>query len=389
MLSVRWFTNAHEHRNYWLRFGFMRLHRAGRVRYREYPLKACMEAGFPAAVAAHEHRHTSVIAIDDGARTVRCIVDGEDSFFQLTSLIKHADLYFCAGYNAAFFEEERFDPPYAWLHPHEYSHYAEKAAELVRSFSDCFSCVRPFVPIGPNMGGKLPTFPLSQKLINAHHKLRTRLHDTQPWLLAYLEFETRYRRLLALRDASLSYDVVLLDTLWGWPRHRYALHKRLQSLAGTYSIHSRLKWHPPCSLDGSDREPLDPADFPIETGYVGDYEQMLASSRLAVFATGFHWGWRNIMTLALMWGLPVYMDRLLLQPWFDMGRFEITWNEGAQWEGLDATLAAIRPEVWQRIKCHNQAVFDEVLSPERVAEYVVRTALDNGRSEHKMFLGNS
>ena len=44
------------------------------------------------------------------------------------------------------------------------------------------------------------------------------------------------------------------------------------------------------ALDGGDRFSMTSSDFPIETGRIDNYEMMLASSRLAVFATGFHWG---------------------------------------------------------------------------------------------------
>lgn len=376
MIKVRWFANGHEHRNYWLRYGFMRLHRAGRIRYREYPLSACTRSGFADEVALTEHRHTSVFTVEDGSHAVRCIVDSEDSFFQLTPLVRHADLYFIAGYNATFFEDQRFAPPYAWLEPHEYRRYADKAAELSAAFGDCFARVRPFVPIGPSLLGPLPALPVSRRMLNAHHKLRSKLHDSQPWLVPYMEFEARYRRLLALREAPLASDVVLLDTAWGWPRHRYALHRRLKALAATRKIHARLKWYPPYEMDGSAEAPLAENLFPVETGRVSDYEPMLAGSRLGVFATGLHFGWRNIMTLALMWGLPVHMDRPLLEPWFDMGRFEITWNEDAGWPALEERLGAITDAEWRRIKAHNQAAFDDVLTPDRAADYVIATVFE-------------
>ena len=81
MLRVKWFKNSHEQRNYWLRFGLMRLHVLGQILYEEWPLEACVAAGYDQAVATHTHRHTSVISVESKAQCVRCIVDSEDSFF--------------------------------------------------------------------------------------------------------------------------------------------------------------------------------------------------------------------------------------------------------------------------------------------------------------------
>jgi hypothetical protein len=199
----------------------------------------------------------------------------------------------------------------------------------------------------------------------------------QSWRFSHQDFEARYRQLLSLRDAPALYDIVLLDTLWGWPRHRYNLHMRLKELSAAGKIvHARLRWSEPMSCDGGNRFPLSAADFPVETGNVAEYETMLASSRLAVFATGFHWGWRSIMALALMSGLPIHADRLLLEPWFDMDRFGIDWNDETEWPGVGDRLAAITDADRARIKVRNQIAFDELLAPERVAQYFLDTALE-------------
>ena len=376
MIRVRWFRNSHEHRNYWLRFGLMRLHRAGRIRYSEYPLAACVDAGFDPALAAHGHRHTSLVLVEDGSISRRCVIDSEDSFFFLSPLLlRHADLYFCAGYNRAFFEGRTFIPPYAWQQPDEVSFYDQRARDLVRECGDLFDRVRPFVPIGPELHAERPLTFVMRKLRNAHHKAVSRLRKSQSWRFDCSDFEARYRQLLALRKTACLYDIVLLDTLWGWPRHRHALHLRLRELAKAgRTIHARLRWSEPMALDGGDRFPLTQDEFPLETGRVDRYEPMLASSRLAVFATGFHWGWRNIMTLALMWGLPIHADRLLLEPWFDMSQFEISWNDHLDWPHVGAELAALSDDRHARIKTHNQAAFDRLLAPEKVADYFVGAA---------------
>lgn len=376
MINVYWFRNGHEHRNYWLRFGLMRLHRAGRICYTEYALASCMDFGFDPSVVTHEHRHTSVVLIKEGSNARKCIIDSEDSFFFMSpELLRHADLYFCAGYSRSFFEDKRFVPPYAWQQPEEISFYDTRARELVDNCGPLFGRVRPFVPIGPELHLDRELTFMMRKLRNAHNRMVS-LRKARSWRIDHSDFEARYAQLLALRDARCQYDVVLLDTLWGWPRHRYALHLRLRELAQAgKSISARLRWAEPMALDGGDRFPLAKEEFPLETGHIDRYEPMLASSRLAVFATGFHWGWRNIMTLALMWGLPIHADRLLLEPWFDMSLFNISWNEELDWPHISTELSALSDDRVAQIKAHNQAAFDRLLAPERVADYFVAVAL--------------
>lgn len=102
---------------------------------------------------------------------------------------------------------------------------------------------------------------------------------------------------------------------------------------------------------------------------------MLASSRLAVFPSGFHWGWRNIMTLALMWRLPILTHRLFLEPWFSMDRFILHWNDDGDWLKLGDALDQVSDAEPVRIATHNQSAFDALLSPEKVAEYFLGAAL--------------
>lgn len=52
------------------------------------------------------------------------------------------------------------------------------------------------------------------------------------------------------------------------------------------------------------RRPSDPpARCKLAAPIEANYEQLLASSRLGVFATGFHYGWRTIVTFAWAVGL--------------------------------------------------------------------------------------
>jgi len=374
-MEIIWFKNNHEQRNDLLRYGFMRLHHRGDVKYHEYPQSDCPNFGFSESVACHEHRHTSLILIRDGVRRVRCLVDSEDSFFWMCPLIAEVDCYLCAGYNSDFFDKKQFLVPYSWQTEPEIRFYRELANELIRLWGSYFGCVRRFIPIAPNMGSKKLVPPLKQKYRNIRYRLLSNFSQTLYWQNAFLEYEFRYAELLELRNRPLLYDIVLLDTLWGWPRHRLNLHRKLQTISNRYRIHSRLNWNDPLPHDGSSLNPLDPTEFPVETKAIDDYETMLASSRLAVFATGFHWGWRSVMSLALMIGLPIYMDRPVLEPWFSLDEFDIRWNDDGDWSDIEKHLASVTESNWERIKKRNQAQYDTLMNPARVAEYVISTAL--------------
>jgi hypothetical protein len=100
---------------------------------------------------------------------------------------------------------------------------------------------------------------------------------------------------------------------------------------------------------------------------------MLSQSRLAVFACGFHWGWRNIMMLALNAGIPVLTDRLLTEPYFDMTEFTIFQQESNTWETVEPMLASIDEEQWMSYRLQNQSVYDKYMAPESVAAYFLHS----------------
>jgi hypothetical protein len=353
----------------------MRLHRLGAIKYVEYDISQATRFGFSESVACHQHRHTSAILVEKAEHRVRCLVDSEDSFFWISPLISEADRYFCAGYNSEFFEHKRFLSPYHWQTEEEVQFYRKRTAELVGHFGIHFCNVRKFVPIGPTMRTNDPVSGVFQRWHNLKHKINSARSDKLLWHHRYLDYEVRYARLLALRKCTINYDIVLLDTLWGWPRHRANLHQQLSRLSHHYHIHSQLNWNEPVPFDGSIYKPLDPVNFPMETSPITNYERMLASSRLAVFATGFHWGWRAIMCFALLLGLPIFMDKLMMEAWFGFNDFVIFYNNNGDWREIEKHLQSIDETEWLRIKAVNQRVYDGVMAPDRVAEYFIRTAL--------------
>jgi hypothetical protein len=372
-----WFVNGHEDRNDLLKFGLMRLHRRGALTFFEYPIAQAGRFGFSETVVRHRHRHTSVILLETNSQRVRCLVDSEDSFFWMSPLITEVDRYFCAGYNSEFFENKRLFTPYCWQTEDEIRFYRKRATDLISTYGAHFGKVRKFVPIAATMVSPKTAPPIAvQKWRNLKYKVMTPLVSGRYWHDQYRDYAARYAQLLELRKCMLVYDVALLDTLWGWPRHRVALHRKLAHLSKRYRIHSRLNWCAPNEMDGSLDQPLDRDDFPLETNPVVDYEHMLASSRLAIFATGFHWGWRSIMSLALLVGLPVYMDRPMLEPWFNFDDFIVFYNDIGDWSGIEKYLQSIDEPEWHRIRTLNQKAYDQVMTPECVAEYFVRMALD-------------
>ena len=353
----------------------MRLHRRGILKYIEYPISHASRFGFSEKVERYPHRHTSVILVHEGKQRTRCVVDSEDSFFWISPLISEVDRYLCAGYNSEFFAGGRLFAPYTWQTEEEIEFYRRRANEIVRNFGAYFCNVRKFIPIGPTLDIREPVSRGTQRWHNLKHKLNSALSDKLSWYDRYVDFEARYSRLLDLRKCKIDYDIVLLDTLWGWPRHRVNLHRKLADLSYRYRIHSRLNWSEPVVCDGSIYKPPNPANFPMETGPVTNYERMLASSRLAVFATGFHWGWRSIMCFALLLGLPIYMDKPVLEPWFRFDDFVVFYNSRGDWADIERHLQSLGETEWMRIKAANQKVYDQVMAPDRVAEYFIKTAL--------------
>lgn len=376
--KVTWFHHDHEQRNYWLRFGFMRLAQQGALHYREKPYAARGEAGFDLAQTDPAEKGVTLLEIQEGGSRRRCIIESNDSFLMMSSHITQADLYFCAGYNTAFFQDRQRPTPLAWQGPQDVAPYHRQADHLIETLGPHFHKVRPFIPISPHMVKLYDRPAWRQRFDKLSHRLAlARRPDERPWRHLLPAFEDRYAELLALRHRPVQRDIVLLDTLWGWPRHRIALHQELARLAAQgHSIQARLNWTPPSPWDGSDLDPVAQAGFPMEIGPpVTAYEAQLAQSRLAPYSTGFHYGWRNIMTLALMIGIPILTDRILLEPWFGLDTFVIDWNDSADWSSLGPALAHISDARRAEVAQHNIAAFDQWMTPERTATYVLETAL--------------
>jgi len=369
MKKIIWFTNSHEHRNHLLKYGLMQLDQKKKIKFVERDNSSLLDYQVSSTINEHVHRHTSFLIYINGNKTKKILLDSEDSFVHLCPLIKDVDIYFCAAYNTNFHLEKKFVDIYEWQSEEDVIEYRKKSQDLILNFGEHFYKIRKFIPIGPNLSQPISRSLLQQKKLNVIDKVFKIFLKQRFWKSELEMFESRYQYMLKLRSQNLIYDVVLYDTLWGgWARHRYSLHVKLKDLCNRFKIHSVLKWDETAATSEFKKE-----QFPIISNPIQEnYEEMLASSRLGVFATGFHWGWRNIMTLSLLFGIPIYMDKPILEPYFDFNEFQI-YNNNDGWDALESYINQIDSDIWIKTKQHNQSVYDKYMTPEKVAEYFINT----------------
>ncbi|MFP5042389.1 hypothetical protein [Parasediminibacterium sp. JCM 36343] len=369
MVKVIWFKNSHEQRLNWLKFGLMQLHIQKKIVFLEKDSKTLSGESISDAAKQHTHKHTVLIKVIKKGEAKWVMADAEDSFFFVQPLIKDVDLYFCSAYNTDFFVNKKFEYKLPWQSDKDIKEYKAIANDLIDKYGSHFHKARRLAPISPSLFPATPSKgALSQKISNIVYKIHQILFGSNSWGDAYDLFDKRYQELLGYRHQPLQYDIVLHDSLWGWPQHRINLHKRLKGLAGEFSILSELKYAP----DGYVKE-FNAEDFPMVTQPIaGNYEQKIVASKLGVFATGFHFGWRNIVLLALMAGIPVYTDYIILEPYFDFNEFQLFYNNN-EFNDLKEILLSINEKSWQDIKTHNQQMFDKYMHPAKVAAYFVDT----------------
>ncbi|QXV67503.1 hypothetical protein FPZ42_12300 [Mucilaginibacter achroorhodeus] len=356
----------------------MDLHIKKKIRYVERDIKQALVAGYSEFVTNGSHRHISFLTLSYGNTFKKILVDSEDSFIHLSYLIREADIYFTASYNTEIHVHKKFPVVYSWQTDNDLKWYRQKIKTIIDDLGDQFHKIKPFIPIAANLSTNETIPALTTKINNLRYRIQKFYAGTNYWLPAYKLFENRYSQLLALRESTLKYDVVLKDTLWGWPLHRIKLHKKLADLSEKYSISAHLNWHEPVIEDGSSTLLLNATDFPFTVGgEIKDYERMLSESRLGIFAAGFHWGWRNIMTFGLMIGIPILIDKPLLEPYFDLSEFKAYYNHDTEWESIESILKEITPNEWEKIKEYNQAVYDRYLAPKAVAQYFLNNTISH------------
>lgn len=369
---VVWFKNPHEHSAHYLKFGLMKLARQGSIHLKE---QAVSKAGswLPKHLQERHYRRLVLLAVEWQGQRRLVAVDGEDSPFQLSDVITQVDRYYTCTYCPHLYQERQFNLALPWQDESEIRPYREKFERLVACHGEQFSKVKPWAPIGPELEAPLPgqTW-LQRKAGNARHKIQMRLNGTHDWRAQYERFSERWSFVHSLRTSPVTADVVLLDSLWGWPRHRIALHQELANLAKRgYSIRSKLNYRKPEAYELGNHPAPSPSDYPMQVGepIQGDYERLLAATRIGIFATGFHYGWRNIVTLAWAMGLKTLQDPFTYRFLFDASPFYQTLATGS-WSEIDYALNQAReePAMERQKRCQ---LFDQIASPERIAHQVV------------------
>lgn len=371
---VTWYRNGHEQSVQLHKFGLMQLAATGRIRLRELPVTAAA-AELPAELVAHPWRRLALIAVDHGGERLLAAIDGEDSPFQLSDVLRHVDRYFTCTYAPCFYEARRFDFALPWQTSAELRPYQEWQERVTDRLGHLFERVRPTAPIGPALPDIRDPSWLATRLRHLRTKLRQRFTASIDWRPQLAAFEARWSQLHHWRRLDPSADVVLKDSLWGWPRHRIALHRELARLAADgWSVRAELHHRQAEPYELGDQPPPDPAAFPLVVGGgVGPgYETALAASRVGVFATGFHYGWRNIVTLAWAIGLPVLSDPVPYRFPFDH-RPLLSATDG-DWSDLESRL---RPLVSPDAAARQRRLqhFDAVCSPLAVGQQLLDDCL--------------
>jgi hypothetical protein len=379
--QVTWYRNGHEQSVQLHKFGLMQLAAAGRIRLRELPVTAAA-AELPPELVAHPWRRLVVIAVEHGGERRLAAIDGEDSPFQLSDVLRHVDRYFTCTYAPCFYEERRFGFALPWQTAAERRPYEEWQERVTDRLGHLFHRVRPTAPIGPALPDIRKDPWLTTRLRHLRTKVRRGFTASIDWRPQLAGFEARWSQLQHWRGLQPSADVVLKDSLWGWPRHRIALHRELARLASDgWTVRAELHHRQVEPYELGDQPPPDPAAFPLLVGGgVGPgYETALAASRVGVFATGFHYGWRNIVTLCWAIGLPVLCDPIPYRFPFDH-RPLLSWT-GGDWSDLEArllTLAVPDAAARQRRLAH----FDAVCSPLAVGQQLLDDCLGGGAGGH-------
>lgn len=373
--AVTWFRNRHEHSLHYAKFGLMQLARAGEITFREIAIQHSGDL-LPEVFRTYDYARGVTVNVEEGRARRLLYLDGQDSIFQLSPLLREVDLYFTCTYHRPFFEGQPFSLGFPWQTECELSHYRQLYATLQTQYAPFLSRVRPFLPIGPGMTMAEDRSWLGQKLHNLRWRWSQRKAPWVEWCFQFARFQKRWEQLRQLRQEEPQLDIALRDSLWGWPRHRVALHKKLSRLSNRFQIQAELHYRKPFDYEiGTHPAPV-PADFPLKTngGVTSDYETQLARSRLAVFATGFHFGCRSIMTLAWLLGLKTYLDPLIFESTFPFAELEPDFNESGDWSTLEASLEAAQQET-SSDRQRRQQIFDRVASPHVGASYLIEESL--------------
>ena len=324
-----------------------------------------------------------IVARQDN-RQYKVILDCSESFFYISPTITDVDLYFFSSYNCDLFEKHHFFPPYAWQTNRQVSDYEEKFRQIDQKYGNHFFKIVPFIPYPMSMAIPARNFNRPKQVFIVFLLLaryikkwlpKTSIGKFDPEFLLY---RFRYELIKGYRANPLKYDVVLRDSLFAWPWHRVLLHRALKKISGknmitsisTPDIDNPDAWWrkeiPDNELNKVIQLLEDAPHFPE------DFEKMITSSRLSIFSTGKHWGWRGITFLSLLCGGPLLMDSPIFKPYFPLSEFKLFYNHD-EWTQVNSVLDDIDKDEWSTIRQHNQQKFDKYLAPLAVARYICET----------------
>ncbi|MCW5214264.1 hypothetical protein VU13_02960, partial [Desulfobulbus sp. US5] len=337
-LRIEWLDKADRSVLY-AKFALMELARSGEAEFIQVHPSAFDENLLPQETRAALSPAQAFFVAYQGNRHCKVVLDTSESFFYLSSAIKDVDLYFCSAYSREIHEGHRFLTPYSWQKRYDLDVYRRRFERIEHDYGAYFEKLIRFIPFPVVMDMPVRRFRRTKQAAIlfwlAGRFLRKRLPRKRFGALdpEYRLFKLRYDQLLGYRDHHLEYDAVIRESLWAWPWHRVQLYKALEKFPEK-NIFSSLS-----SAQGDDPNPWWLKEIPKnEYGYVRNllnskqtfpksYEEMITSSRLALFPTGKHWGWRAITFLSLIAGGPILMDRPLFEPYFPLEDFRLLYTE--------------------------------------------------------------
>jgi len=379
---VYWINTDTKHAWY-IKYGLMKCAIKGKCIFRKVPLKQCTEFGLPKDIHKEMRRCHAVFIVEHEGRRKTVVTDFAEGYIFLSPIIEISDLYFCSAFNSDLFRKHVFLRPYPWQEREYLAPYKRGFRNIENKYGPFFHRLRPFIPIPLSL--YIPKAEMLRSGVwGVLHRMNNLAGDL-PFLgildPEYRKYDLRYRQAKRYRGLPPAYDVVLRDALWGWPMHRIALHLHLEQLSRRHHVISSLSV-PKSEDDPSwwkkqlSHEVVQEAERLVSRrmAFPANYERMVASSRLGVYATGKHWGWRAIFFLHLLWGIPVIMDRPLYEPYIDLETFDVVYT-GNEWEELSECLEAFDDSSFQQRKKINCETFDTYLSPTSVAWHVLSETL--------------
>ena len=382
-LNIHWLETG-DTRGLYQKFCFMESASRGEIEFRVRPRSAYVEFGFDESDVPLFKEGFSFFRVVWGNYSILVVLDNKDSFFNISPLVRKADLYFLGAYSPTIIEGKCFPEPYSWQTETDLAPYRLHFKRVVEQFGDSFAKIVRSIPMpmimhpslhrGAGVKFSSRRFALVACTL-AMDRWARRWHRPMNPLFEKTMYSIRYKELLALRNQQLEYDIVSSDTLWAWPEHRARLYYEISNLSDQMKVLTRLS-APRVIKSWSER--LSPKMLEFVNGQLGseqavfqrDFERLFAASRLNILACGKHWGWRQLGYIALLCGNPILMDKPLFMPYFPFDDFAVTYTKD-QWQELPDMLASIDESAWCRIKKKNQHKFDRYLAPGGVSQYML------------------